>query len=250
MTKKRWDARKAIATLPHLSWNSKESGDYVWRVHFDAYSATDYGGSYKTSGRFNKESLKDESSQHLTWPALYLGTQPDVCIGEYIRNHEPKVLQNSRHILTKMSLRLERILDCRNLTALGLTEEELLHDNDYAHPHDLAQAALEGKFEAILVPSATRLGECIVIFPTNLSRDDLISFPPLFTSKPHSPQYLIINKLNVIHKYPLKNLTKCIPRQKTKAMREEDLLTSTPVITGLDDMAEQKLREETRKKPR
>jgi len=60
------------------------------------------------------------------------------------------------------------VLDCRDLAALGLTEEALLDDLNYDIGHALGLIALRRGVEGILVPSATRAGDNLIVLPDNL----------------------------------------------------------------------------------
>jgi hypothetical protein len=52
--------------------------------------------------------------------------------------------------------------------AMGLSAGDLLHDTDYGVPHGLAAAALVGGAKGMIVPSATLLGDNLIILPENL----------------------------------------------------------------------------------
>lgn len=63
---------------------------------------------------------------------------------------------------------LSRCLDCRDIDALGLTLETLLDDLAYDAGHALGLAAVRRGAEGILVLSATRAGDNLILFPDNL----------------------------------------------------------------------------------
>ncbi len=69
---------------------------------------------------------------------------------------------------TRLHADLSAVLDCRDLAALGLTEDALLDDLNYDIGHALGLAALRRGAEGILVPSATRAGDNLIVLPDNL----------------------------------------------------------------------------------
>lgn len=79
------------------------------------------------------------------------------------------------HRYTRLEAVLQRVLDCRNLTLLGLEPEDLWDDFDYRIPQRLALAAIDREAEAILVPSATLLGDNLIVFPEYLQPDSKIT---------------------------------------------------------------------------
>lgn len=70
--------------------------------------------------------------------------------------------------LSTLSVDVLSVLDCRDTAAMGLSADELLHDTEYSAGHKLAAAAIARGAEGILVPSATRLGDNVVLFPNRL----------------------------------------------------------------------------------
>lgn len=76
------------------------------------------------------------------------------------------------------------ILDCRNINALGIPEEALFDDWNYESGQALGRAVVERGAEAmlVLVPSATRLGDNLIVFTANLRPDArlaIVQFHPL-----------------------------------------------------------------------
>ena len=94
--------------------------------------------------------------------------QPEVAT---IRHLSPTTLvQKLRALcLTQLRADLAVVLDCTDLAALGLDEDDLLRDGDYAAGRALTHAAREHGAEALLLPSATRIGEMdarvLIVFP-------------------------------------------------------------------------------------
>jgi hypothetical protein len=80
--------------------------------------------------------------------------------------------------ISEIEVELEMVIDCREIAALGISLDHLLNDLDYTVSQRLGAAALAMGAEGLLVPSATRLGDNLVVFPTQLrpdSRLDVVS---------------------------------------------------------------------------
>ena len=80
--------------------------------------------------------------------------------------------------LSEIAIDLSFVIDCRDLTTLGITVGDLLSDLDYSTSQHIGAAAVSLGAEGLLVPSATRLGDNLIIFPDNLrseSRLEVIS---------------------------------------------------------------------------
>ncbi len=60
------------------------------------------------------------------------------------------------------------VLDLAEPRSIGLTLDDVCHDTDYAVTQEIAAAAINRGAEAILVPSATRLGTNLILFPHKL----------------------------------------------------------------------------------
>lgn len=140
----------------------------IWRAHNRKYEATNDGGAFRYSGRYNRG--LDKFPEEQVWPALYTATTYGVCLGEITR-HLPltslRTLSNYR--LSQLKVTLSTILDCRDIAGLGLRDEELFHDIDYEVGQALADAARKRGCEGLLVPSATRLPDpVLVIFTAQL----------------------------------------------------------------------------------
>jgi len=164
-----WDAAGALAPLPFVPWS-----DDVWRVHLARFSPDDATGSTIASGRFHRAQAHYPATDH--WRALYLSLGPDIPIGEILRRfgpHRPLAgLRSYRR--TKLFVSLSAVLDCRDLATLGLTEDALLDDLSYDMGHALGLTALRRGAEGILVPSATRAGDNLIVFPDNLRPTALV----------------------------------------------------------------------------
>jgi RES domain-containing protein len=80
-----WDANAAIEACPVGTWEGR-----VWRTHKRKYAAANPGGARKVSGRYNRG--LDRFPEAESFPALYLATSPEVCLGEVFRHVTPKLL--------------------------------------------------------------------------------------------------------------------------------------------------------------
>lgn len=157
-----WNARTAIVNIQTGSWKGR-----AWRFHRRTYGTTDAGGTLLVSGRYHRGS--DQFPRSEVWAALYLALSPEVSLGEVLRHFSPHLLpQLNEYRLSEIELELEAVLDCRDAAALGLSPEDLIRDYDFTITQEVAAAAIAQGAEGILVPSATGLGENLVVFPAQL----------------------------------------------------------------------------------
>lgn len=73
--------------------------------------------------------------------------------------------------ISEIEVELGTVVDCREIATLGISLDDLLNDLDYTISQRLAAAALAMGAEGLLVPSATRLGDNLVVFSTQLRLD-------------------------------------------------------------------------------
>jgi RES domain-containing protein len=145
----------------------------AWRFHRARFAAEDSSGSLRVSGRYNRG--LDLFQRDETWPALYLGLGRDVCIGEIVRHSTAETLPYlNDYLLSTLELKLSAVLDCRDLAGVGLEERRILQDTDLRPAQALAAAAIAMGSEALLVPSATRLGDNLIVFTATLRPDSNI----------------------------------------------------------------------------
>jgi RES domain-containing protein len=131
------------------------------------YRADDPGGARRVSGRYNRG--LDRFSEGESFPALYLATAPEMCLGEVYRHVTPELLPALNDFrLSELSVGVGEVLDCRYPEALGLELEHLVHDTDYEATQVIGAATRERGLEGMIVPSATRLGDNLILFPENL----------------------------------------------------------------------------------
>lgn len=135
-------------------------------MHAERYSPLDAGGSLIAPGRFNTGRGDDGATG---FAALYLALAPEVALAEMVRHADTEGLDTLiDRQLSELACSFAAVIDCRNPTALGLKAGALLDDHDYSVSHALAAAAFAAGAEGILVPSATALGDNLVVFPANL----------------------------------------------------------------------------------
>lgn len=155
-----WNATAALAHLAFVPFQGS-----AWRFHSRKYLATDPAGSLKVSGRYHRG--LDQFPPELVWPALYLALAPEICIGEILRHVSVELLsQLNDYRLTEIRVKLTIVLDCRDAAAMGLDAAALCGDSDYELTQDIATAAMDRGAEGILMPSATRLGDNLIVFPS------------------------------------------------------------------------------------
>ena len=154
-----WDATAAVAACRIVARRRN-----AWRAHNRRYAATASGGSLQVSGRYNRG--LDLFPPDEAWPALYLGLSEAICLGEILRHLTPaRFAALSNYRLTQVRVQLSAVVDCWEPARLGLKFEDLCEDMNYRAPQAIARAAIDRGAEGILVPSATRLGHNLIIFP-------------------------------------------------------------------------------------
>jgi hypothetical protein len=129
------------------------------------------------SGRYNRGA--DQFAADQVWPALYLALGPEIALGEIVRHVVPELIERLNDFqLSELQVELSAVLDFRDPVPLGLAAADLVGDYDFDLTQELAAAAIARRAEGILVPSATKLGDNLIIFPTGLrsaSRLDVIA---------------------------------------------------------------------------
>jgi len=160
MAKAEWNAVAAIAVLPLVPWRGS-----AWRIHKGRYSPLDATGARLFSGRFHRGLDRFPAAQ--VQPLRYLTCAPEIAIVEKIR-HTSDVSALVDFRLTEIAISLTATLDCRDATALGLPAEALRHDTDWTLPQALGAAAFARGSEALLVASASALGDNLLVFPARL----------------------------------------------------------------------------------
>ena len=169
---------RVLRACPEVAWE----GD-VWRVHTRRYSPTDPGGSLRSQGRWHRGGLSFPPDQ--VFATLYAAVSDAVATWEYLRHsRRPSAVEMWLRLtsvnLSRLHVRLSAVLDLRDPTLTGLTADDLI-GNDYSLPQAIGAEAFARRFEGLLVPSATGVGESgrefnVIIYPDNLRTDSLITF--------------------------------------------------------------------------
>jgi RES domain-containing protein len=142
-----------VAACPIISW-----GGQVSRFHSRRSEATDPGGSLVYPGRY-----------HDGWAALYTCLRPEAAVGEFLRHSSVGALRRLAIMrLSRLSVQVAAILDCRDAVAMVLAPDELPHDTDYRVTQQIGAASVALGVEGILVPSATLLGDNIVFWVSQM----------------------------------------------------------------------------------
>lgn len=95
-----------------------------------------------------------------------------------------RLAQLNDYRLTTLELKLQAVVDCTDLERVGVSIEELCDNTSYEIGQRLAEAArrrliaddleVNVAIEAMIVPSATRLGNNLVVFPDRLHSASVI----------------------------------------------------------------------------
>jgi hypothetical protein len=103
------------------------------------------------------------------WAALYLALREAICLGEIMRHLTTANLAVlADYWVSELDVDLGSVLDCRDPAHMGLAADEVCEDLDYRVPQAIAAAAIARGAEGLLVPSATRLGDNLIVFPDHL----------------------------------------------------------------------------------
>lgn len=163
------DAASIISTIA-----GRPFAGSVWRAHRARYSASDASGSLSVSGRYHRGT--DHFPRDRAWLALYCGLSWEVCIGEIVRHVSAELLPLlNQYVISELHVELSNVLDGRHITAAAKDASALLDDDDLELPQSIAEAARDAGAEGLLVPSATLLGDALVIFPDALREHSVIA---------------------------------------------------------------------------
>lgn len=87
-----------------------------------------------------------------------------------MRHTAPETLPHlNNYRLTEIEVDLQRVVDCTEPDLMNLTAEDLVGDSSYRITQCLGDAVSASGCEAARVPSASLLGENLIIFPRNLT---------------------------------------------------------------------------------
>ncbi len=126
------------------------------------------------SGRYHR--APGEFPNDEVWAALYLALSPEVGLGEVLRHFDDLMPQLNEYRLSELAVEISVVFDCRNAASLGLTMAGLIRDGDFLLTQELAAEAITRGAEAILVPSATKLGDNLIVFPERLTAASTVTF--------------------------------------------------------------------------
>jgi hypothetical protein len=158
--------RKTAQLVPGVALPGECTGESTWRPILEARS------------RSRDATIVAWISLPSNRPGLLFTWRlpPETCLGELLRHVTVEHLPHlNDYRLSELSLDLEVICDCRDMSAIGLAPADLWHDTDFRVTQELAASTIARGAEGMLVPSATRLGDNLVLFPTQLRPTSLIS---------------------------------------------------------------------------
>ena len=136
-------------------------------MHRQKYDGGDPGGSPKVSGRYHLGN--DRFVAEETWSTLYLALSPETCLGELVRHITPELLPHlNGYRISELRVTLMAVADCRDATLLGMMTDSLVHDRDYRATQHLGAAVVAAGLEGMLVPSATALGDNLIVFTAQM----------------------------------------------------------------------------------
>jgi len=179
-----------VAELPDLeSFARCTVAPYVgsaYRGHARLYLPTDFTGSSMYAGRLHELPARQGATGQDRRTG-YLAIEEVTALAEIIRHQEARadvsdatatkasaernMMYLSTRRLTRLELRFSRIRDARNLEALGISRDAFFVDGVWDAggyiSQALGQACRVAGDEGVLVPSATRLGDSLILFLEN-----------------------------------------------------------------------------------
>lgn len=151
-----------VASCPIVPWTGS-----VWRAHSRRYGPTDDGGSRRASGRWHVGAEDPDRGDEPAWPALYTALDLAVCsfeVQRIVSRGEGTIARLKNYRYSELWLQLEAVVDVRDEAGMGLLAGALTRDDDLSRPRRIARAARDRGAEAILVPSASRVGDNLILF--------------------------------------------------------------------------------------
>ncbi len=161
--------REKLQEIEPISFN-----DTCYRKIDKRFDPLDAKGSKISSGRWHIRGNFD---------AIYTSENELTCDEELKRRIDDDIISRDKFKTYKLTVKLTKILDLTNksnLIILEVEESDLLSGNieitkKIDIPNQLAEAAYNLGFEGILVKSATKKGNNIVLFPENITKGSNIS---------------------------------------------------------------------------
>lgn len=139
----------------------------AWRIHKQRYRATDPRGSLIVSGRYHRGA--DQFDPDKTFPVLYTSLSPETSLAELIRHIDAVMLPMLNAFrITTLAFELSEIVDLRDPESVDLARDSLVDDRSIGCTQAIGAAANARGAEGLLVPSASLLGDNLIIFPENL----------------------------------------------------------------------------------
>jgi RES domain-containing protein len=106
----------------------------------------------------------------MIFAALYTALSPETALGELIRHITPELLPSLNGFrLSRVSVTLVAAIDCRDPSNIGLRVQDLTSDGSTERTREIGAAAHMLGADGLLVPSATLLGDNLILFPDNFS---------------------------------------------------------------------------------
>lgn len=158
----RVDPVRAVAGRPIVPWTGS-----VWRAHSRRYGPTNDAGSRRASGRWHVAAADPDRGNEAAWPALYTSLDLAVCsfeVQRIVTRRGGTITALRGYRYTELWLRLGAVVDVRDESALGVDAGALTRDDDLSLPRAIAHAARGRAAEAILVPSASLVGDNLILF--------------------------------------------------------------------------------------
>lgn len=151
-----------VAAASLLSWRGQ-----VWRCHDGRFPADSWEGSRYYSGRFHR--APDLYPAERTWAALYTALAPEIALGEAIRYQAPHIRRIADYHLSEVAVSLSTVVDLRNIATHGVDLDALLDDWDRSLGQEIGEITLNRGAEGVLIPSASRLGDNLIVLPDNMA---------------------------------------------------------------------------------
>lgn len=158
----RFDPVQAVARCPIAPWSGS-----VWRAHSRRHGPTDDGDSRHASGLWHVGADDPDRGDGPAWPALYTALDLAVCsfeVQRIVTRRGGTIAGLKGYRYSELRVRLEAVLDVRDESAMGLPSGALTRDDDLSLPRSIAYAAHRRAVEAMLIPSASLVGDDLILF--------------------------------------------------------------------------------------
>lgn len=86
-----------------------------------------------------------------------------------MRHITPELLPHlNGYRISELRVTLTAVVDCRDAALLGITTRDMVSDRDYNITQQLGSSAVSAGFEGMLIPSATALGDNLIVFTAQM----------------------------------------------------------------------------------